>query len=175
MKKSGILVTILLVVSGAAVFYFIFKFFKKTKNLDKYLAKVNLEREDISNAIENATENIRDAVEERVPELSVPLRKVEKKIRANVKKKVASVEKKIEKKIAKIEKSAQKIAGANDRQNNILSIIKDKRKLNMTELAQNFKEVTQRTLRRDMEKLESLGIVKQVGRTRDSHYEIVKF
>jgi DeoR/GlpR family transcriptional regulator of sugar metabolism len=44
----------------------------------------------------------------------------------------------------------------------------------MIELSSAFPAVTQRTLRRDMDKLESLGVVKQVGKTRDSYYELLK-
>ncbi len=96
-----------------------------------------------------------------------PVRKAVKEISKDAKK----VERRIEKKVANL----NIVSGLNERQDKILSILKNKRKLNMMEMASEFADVTSRTLRRDMEKLEKQKIVRQVGKTRDSFYELIKF
>ncbi len=63
------------------------------------------------------------------------------------------------------------VAGLNERQNLLLSYIKSKKQANMRDINLNFKNVSQRTLRRDMERLEKLRYVRQSGKTRDSMYE----
>lgn len=63
----------------------------------------------------------------------------------------------------------------NSRQSVLLKEITKKRKLNMGEVSRLLPEVSERTLRRDMDRLETIGLIKQVGKTRDSYYEIKKF
>jgi len=59
-----------------------------------------------------------------------------------------------------------------DRQSKIFSKLKETRKINMKQISMILPEVSERTLRRDMKVLESLGLVKQVGRTKNSFYVI---
>lgn len=66
------------------------------------------------------------------------------------------------------------LSGLNERQIQILKYIKSKKYANMKDINNNFKEVSQRTLRRDMERLEKLQFVRQSGKTRDSMYEYIK-
>lgn len=66
------------------------------------------------------------------------------------------------------------LSGLNERQIQILKYIQSKKYANMKDINNNFKEVSQRTLRRDMERLEKLQFVKQSGKTRDSMYEYIK-
>lgn len=63
----------------------------------------------------------------------------------------------------------------NSRQFALLEEITKKRKLNMREVSKLLPEVSERTLRRDMDRLENIGLIRQVGKTRDSYYEIIKF
>lgn len=109
-----------------------------------------------------------------VQDLKAYLAKAEKPVKKVVKqasKEIEKTEKVVKKKVAALESKL----GLNERQDKILSILKNKRKLNMMELATEFVDVTSRTLRRDMEKLEKQKIVRQVGKTRDSFYELLKF
>ncbi len=109
-----------------------------------------------------------------VQDLKAYLSKVEKpvqKIVKEVSKDVKKSEKQIKKKVAALNSAS----GLNERQDKILAMVKNKRKLNMMEIASEFADVTSRTLRRDMEKLEKQKLVRQVGKTRDSFYELLKF
>ncbi|MFS8131108.1 MAG: DeoR family transcriptional regulator [Candidatus Dojkabacteria bacterium] len=118
---------------------------KPVRDLKAYLAKVD-------HAIEQAGKPVKKAV-------------------ADISKDVKKTEKKIKKKVAAL----NVVSELNERQDKILSILNSKRKMNMTEMASEFVDVTSRTLRRDMEKLEKMKIIRQVGKTRDSFYELLKF
>lgn len=56
------------------------------------------------------------------------------------------------------------------RQEQIYQHIKQNTEANMASISQLVSGVTNRTLRRDMTKLEKLGLVRQVGKTRDTIY-----
>ena len=58
------------------------------------------------------------------------------------------------------------------RKERILEILKEKRKLQLRELIQNFPQVSKRTLMRDLEKLYRVGTVVRVGNGRASCYNI---
>lgn len=58
----------------------------------------------------------------------------------------------------------------NDRQKELLDFVRVYDKVSMGEISEKFDYVSQRTLRRDMDKLQSLGVVNQQGKTRDSVY-----
>lgn len=58
-----------------------------------------------------------------------------------------------------------------DRQKKILSKFDKNNKIGMKDLYGDFSEISQRTLRRDMDKLEQFGFLLQKGKTRDSYYE----
>jgi len=109
-----------------------------------------------------------------VQDLKEYLAKVEKPIEKAVKQAKKDVVK-TEKKVKKKEAALNIVSGLNERQDKILALLKNKRKMNMMEMASEFADVTSRTLRRDMEKLEKQKIVRQVGKTRDSFYELLKF
>ncbi len=61
----------------------------------------------------------------------------------------------------------------NVRQQKIQKYLKTKEMVSVKDLVKGFPDVTTRTLRRDMAKLEALGIVKQKGKTKDSLYQIL--
>lgn len=61
----------------------------------------------------------------------------------------------------------------NARQQKIQKYLKIKERVSVKDLVKGFPDVTTRTLRRDMAKLEALGIVKQKGKTKDSLYQIL--
>ncbi len=61
----------------------------------------------------------------------------------------------------------------NDRQSELLNYLKRNKHANMIEVQDLFENVTQRTLRRDFEKLEKEGVIKQIGTTRNSTYILV--
>lgn len=60
------------------------------------------------------------------------------------------------------------------RQQEIVKHLEQAGELGMKELSDLFSQVTPRTLRRDLTQLETLGIVKQFGRTKNSFYRLLK-
>lgn len=63
--------------------------------------------------------------------------------------------------------------GLNTRQEDILGFIRSNSNAKMSDVSKLFAQVTPRTLRRDLEKLEQLGFLKQEGKTRDAVYKII--
>ena len=55
----------------------------------------------------------------------------------------------------------------------IIQNLKDKKSIIMRDLEILFPDVTVRTLRRDMEKLQKRGIVKKTGSTKSSEYKLI--
>ena len=70
-------------------------------------------------------------------------------------------------------KPAKNKYGLNPRQNDLLKFIKNNDASTMYDISKVFSKVTQRTLRRDLEKLEKTGLVKQDGKTRNSVYKLL--
>ncbi len=62
--------------------------------------------------------------------------------------------------------------GLNGRQEQIYNLVKLKREVGMGEVSSLVKDVTERTLRRDLNKLEKLGLILQAGKTRDAVYKL---
>jgi len=65
------------------------------------------------------------------------------------------------------------ILDLNERQIEILNYIRNFDKITMLDISHRFKGVSERTLRRDMDKLELTGFVIQFGKTRNSYYVVV--
>lgn len=61
------------------------------------------------------------------------------------------------------------------RQKEILSYLKSLPNSKMSSISKAFSDVTPRTLRRDMAKLEQQGFLRQEGKTKDAIYKLVKF
>lgn len=64
--------------------------------------------------------------------------------------------------------------GFNQRQLDILSMLENGSDGKVSVLLKKFPGVTDRTLRRDFNKLESLGLVKRSGSTKSASYSLVK-
>ena len=191
MKK--LLTLILIILSGGLLIFFLTDPEKNTKRLKKAVSKARNYAEDAIDKVEDngfgemgwsdldwtndemLTKKASQLVKSQpVKDLKKYLSKIEKPVKKamdQVSKDAKKTEKKIGKKIATL----NIVSGLNERQDKILSILKNKRKLNMMEMASEFGDVTSRTLRRDMEKLEKQKIIRQVGKTRDSFYELIKF
>jgi len=62
-----------------------------------------------------------------------------------------------------------------ERQEEMANFVKTMKKeaFEIKDIAERFKDVSERTLRRDMQKLEKTGLIKQVGSTRNSKYRII--
>jgi predicted HTH transcriptional regulator len=78
------------------------------------------------------------------------------------------IDKGVSKKNVKVSKG-----GLNSRQEQIFNYIKLNSEVKMSSVSQIFNKVTPRTLRRDFEKLQQLGLVRQEGKTRDAVYKII--
>lgn len=85
---------------------------------------------------------------------------------------------KVDQKAEKVQKESRKTAvtkkssGINDRQKQILNLIKNDAKVSMKDISSHFNTTT-RTLRRDLTNLEEGGYISHVGSTKNSYY-IVK-
>jgi Fic family protein len=62
----------------------------------------------------------------------------------------------------------------NERQKRMLLLFRRKRYLKMPEVEVDIKGVTNRTLRRDITGLVEMGLVQQIGSTKDTKYRLVK-
>ncbi len=60
------------------------------------------------------------------------------------------------------------------RQKKILDYMENSKRVDMSEIVRLIPDVSERTLRRDMDVLENLNKVRQIGKTRDSYYELIK-
>lgn len=82
---------------------------------------------------------------------------------------------KIQTKITHVAPAKKKSASAfdlNDRQRDVYDFLKKNGEAPMAKIVDVVGAVSDRTVRRDMTKLERLGLVTQVGRTRDSVYKL---
>ena len=70
-------------------------------------------------------------------------------------------------------KNSEKDDKLTPRQKEVLSLLKAKKTLEMKDLLGNIKGVTERTLRRDLLKLQELGFVKKVGTTKSVKYHLI--
>lgn len=60
--------------------------------------------------------------------------------------------------------------GLNERQGKVLKLLKERKEITVEELMQEIKNVSERTFRRDMRKLEKRGSLKKEGNTKGSKY-----
>ena len=67
--------------------------------------------------------------------------------------------------------SIKKDGNLNERQKNLLEKLKSKDVSTVSEINDSFPEVSTRTLRRDLSKLEKLGFIKQLGKTKNTRYK----
>ena len=81
--------------------------------------------------------------------------------------------KKVKAKSRKAYSKPVKESGLNSRQSDILNYIRNNSEAKMSNVSKMFAEVTPRTLRRDLGKLEQMGFVRQEGKTRDAVYKII--
>ena len=62
----------------------------------------------------------------------------------------------------------------NDRQEKIFEMVKQNGEVTMQTVSDRVSDVSERTLRRDMNKLEKLGLIERFGKTKDSVYKLKK-
>ncbi|MCA9379263.1 DeoR family transcriptional regulator [Candidatus Dojkabacteria bacterium] len=106
---------------------------------------------------------------------------VEKHVKELVSTAVQKADQRIEPIVREVRQQAQEMQNAprpttnafqlSDRQEQIYQFIKQSGEANMPAISALVTGVTNRTLRRDMTKLEKLGLVRQVGKTRGSVYK----
>jgi predicted HTH transcriptional regulator len=66
---------------------------------------------------------------------------------------------------------ANPVSGLNSRQQELKSYASSRRNFTMQTIRDSFPDVTARTLRRDLDRLQELGIISQEGKTRNSVYK----
>ncbi len=97
-------------------------------------------------------------------------------IKDDLQKEAKIVAKVVRKQKSEVEKLAKDVSETiSDRQSEMEKFIKSMQKeaFEIKDIAERFKDVSERTLRRDMQKLEKSGLIKQVGSTRNSKYQII--
>jgi len=101
-------------------------------------------------------------------------------IKDDLEKEVRVVSKAVKKETDTISKIVKKQVGdiaevVSDRQSEMEKFIKSMQKeaFEIKDIAERFKDVSERTLRRDMQRLEKTGLIKQMGSTRNSKYKIL--
>lgn len=146
-----------LVFSGLIVFVIIYYFFKfqKDGSVEKYKEYASKKVKEIS----------KDSDFKKLQkEFPKDLKNAHKEVQKDLKKAKKIVDKEV--------KEVRKLLS--ERQEQIMDFIDKVDEMAVSDIVQKFKEVTPRTLRRDLEKLENLGFVKQIGKTKDSKYKKTK-
>lgn len=82
------------------------------------------------------------------------------------------IEKLIQEKPISSGKPVEKSRTTRERKQRILEVLKEKKRIHLKELAQNFPQISKRTLIRDLEELYRSGVVVRVGNGRASCYNI---
>ncbi len=109
--------------------------------------------------------------EEEVVEVKEKFKKEKPNVRKIEKKKEVKEKPKVKKVLKKKEVKENNL---NDRQNDILSMLKKEKEVKIENIMGEIVGVSERTLRRDMNKLEELGYSKKVGTTKACKYIFVK-
>lgn len=113
--------------------------------------------------------------------LSKSATKASRQVSRDLSRTVATTRKQITKKLAPSPKAKKAIATAvgqatklNVRQREISKLLRRNDVITLPDLLSLNMEVSDRTLRRDMDQFEKMGLVKQVGKTKNSYYEVLK-
>lgn len=143
-----------LLFSGLIVFVVIYYFFKfqKDGSVNKY----------------------KDFATKKVKEISKDsdFKKLQKEFPKDLKSAHKEVEKDLKKAKKIVDKEVKEVKKLlSERQEEIVDFINRVDEMSVSDIVEKFKEVTPRTLRRDLEKLENLGFVRQIGKTKDSRYK----
>lgn len=147
---------IFLIGSGLVIVVLAFYFYENfnPKRIRKIKDAISSQLKDVESELD-FTPPIRD-----VEETLDPIVKEVKKTKKKAQKKVAKEVKMLQKKISK-------------RQGEILDYLEENNDIAISDIMKNFSSVSSRTLRRDLSKLEELGHVRQVGKTKDSRYKFL--
>jgi len=162
--------SVLLLISVSSIIGIVFvAIYYVYKNLDLFKSLIN----SISSKVEdsNLTDKEIDAIAKNVV-------KIEKKIEKDIKNDVKSIKRELPKQISQVTKSKRTNdtapkGGLNARQKEVLNYVKSNSDSKMSSVSKVFNKVTPRTLRRDLQKLEQMGFLRQQGKTRDAVYKIV--
>ena len=180
------------VASIAAGGYWLYKNKEKLADLQEKASKVkgNVEKWKAlkSAKLDEWQEDLEDWVEDMSNRVEQKVAKVSEQVNSQIGKKVAEVQKNITGNISKNTKeNSQQNAGStavkidkdsefelNSRQESIYQVIKRMQQAAMPDFVTKVAGVTTRTLRRDLTKLQKLGLIEQVGKTKDSFYRLRK-
>lgn len=143
-----------LLFSGLIVFVVIYYFFKfqKDGSVNKY----------------------KDFASKKAKEISKDsdFKKLQKEFPKDLKSAHKEVEKDLKRAKKIVDKEVKEVKKLlSERQEEIVDFINRVDEMSVSDIVEKFKEVTPRTLRRDLEKLENLGFVRQIGKTKDSRYK----
>jgi DNA repair ATPase RecN len=150
---------------------------------------INKDLKTISKKANGLYEKFSDTIEKNKAEILEEVREFEKEVSKNkeFKKAKAAVEEfvaeaperveevveKVQKKVAQVKKASKPLSTGVGRIDQLQSFVSNKSEITIPEIRKHFSSVSERTLRRDMEKLENMGVVKQVGKTKNSFYRVL--
>lgn len=149
-------------------------------------------KKDLKTVSKKATvlyEKFSDTLEKNKSEIMEEVREFEKEVSKNkeFKKAKAAVEefvaeapervskavKTVQKQVATAQKSSKPLTSGVGRLDKLETFLNGKSEVTIPEISKHFSTVSERTLRRDMDKLEDKGVVKQVGKTKNSYYKVL--
>jgi predicted HTH transcriptional regulator len=165
---------VFLTVTGLGIFYVVWKL----KQQPKWWSQVNKWQQHLHQSIrqleakaEAVTESLPDTINKAVEQMVqvVPAAaEVAQIVKAVQPQKVQPP------KVSVAKLAANSAFDLNERQEKIYQLVKKQGQAQMQQLADTVEGVTTRTLRRDLTKLEKLGLIEQVGKTKDSFYRLKK-
>ncbi len=142
-------------------------YLKNNKNVSKDL-------KNLGNKANSLYSKFSDTLEKGKEEILEEVREFEKEIKKDKNfQKAQSAVKEIVKKVKPANKKTTPLSTGVNRIDKIQKLLSDKSEIAIPDIRKHFAGVSERTLRRDMDKLEKMGVVKQVGKTKNSYYEIL--
>lgn len=182
--NSGVWAVVGLAVAAsiAAGGYWLYKNKDKVAELEKKAARIqrNLERwkEDNSSKFDQWQEDLEDWAGDISEKVQKNVSKVSKQIGRQIQGKVAEVKNQSVKatKNSNLTKNSDRDTNfeLNSRQESMYQVVKKLSQATMPDFVNKVAGVTTRTLRRDLTKLQKLGLIEQVGKTKDSFYKLRK-
>ena len=146
-------------------------YLKNNKNINKDLQNISKKANSLYSKVSRTLEQNRDGLMDEVKEFEQEILKDKNFQKA--KETVREIVKKVAPKTPAPTKITSNLSTGVNRIDKIQRLISDKTEIAIPEIRKHFAGVSERTLRRDMDKLEKLGVVKQVGKTKNSYYELL--
>lgn len=154
-----------------ALFWFVFIVATGVIVIVKLLDYLKKNRPDLMEQIEDKVAQLEEVIpqiENAVAEVSEPLQDRMADVRRTVTKDARTAAKSVNKSVKQVKNA---VAELTDRQEALLKFIQKYEKATMAAFKEEIKGVTDRTLRRDLAKLESAKLISKHGSTKSAYYK----